>query len=157
MTLTETSFATTSYSLIFFRVCKLCKSGYKLFIIFLEVSRYTRITYIERYLVLTYIERFFSTVCCFFSYIFWSVNCLSWVSKFHNFFLTCSEINGMCWVNKFNNLFLICLEIEAKFIFECFKYCTLRKVPFQHSSTFLAFFIWSVNCPRDFFSHFVSQ
>ena len=65
------------------------------------MSRYTNIVYIGRYLVLTYIERFISTVCCFFSYICWSVNCMSWVSKFNNFFLTCRET-------------------EARFIFEGF-------------------------------------
>ena len=67
----------------------------------LKMSRYTNIVYIGRYLVLTYIERFISTVCCFFSYICWSVNCMSWVSKFNNFFL-------------------ICTETEARFIFEGF-------------------------------------
>ena len=45
----------------------------------------------------------------------------------------------------------------GRFIFEGFKYCPLWKVNFQLSNTFLAFFIWSVNCSRDFFSHFVSQ
>ena len=57
----------------------------------LKMSRYTNIVYIGRYLVLTYIKRFISTVCCFFSYICWSVNCMIWVSKFNNFFLTCRE------------------------------------------------------------------
>ena len=65
------------------------------------MSRYTNIVYIGRYLVLTYKERFISTVCCFFSYICWSVNCMSWVRKFNNFFLTCTET-------------------EARFIFEGF-------------------------------------
>ena len=67
----------------------------------LKMSRYTNIVYIGRYLVLTYIEIFISTVCCFFSHICWSVNCMSWVSKFNNFFLTCTET-------------------EARFIFEGF-------------------------------------
>ena len=88
--------------------------------------------------IYTYIVKNFSTVFCFFSYICWSVNYMSWVSKFHKFFLTCSET-------------------EARFIFEGFKYCPLWKVNFQLSGTFLAFFIWSVNCLRDFFSHFVNQ
>ena len=91
--------------LIFFDlVCKLCKSDLKIIFYILEVSRYINIVYIGRYLVLTYIERFFSTVHCFFSYICWSVNCIIWVSKFHNFFLTYPET-------------------EARFIFEGFKYC----------------------------------
>ena len=67
----------------------------------LKMSRYTNNVYIGRYLVLTYIERFFSTVCCFFCYICWSVNCMSWVSKLNNFFLTYTET-------------------EARFIFEGF-------------------------------------
>ena len=104
----------------------------------LEVSRFAIIVCIERYLVLTYMQRFFSTVCCFSTYICWSVNCMSWVSKFHNFFLTGSET-------------------EARFIFEGFKYWPLWKVNFQLPGTFLAFLIWSVNCWREFFSHFVSQ
>ena len=52
----------------------------------LKMSRYTYIVYIGKYLVLTYIERFISTVCCFFTYICWSINCISWVSKFNIFF-----------------------------------------------------------------------
>ena len=79
----------------------------------------------------------FSTVCYFLSYFGWSLNCMSQVSKFHKFFLTC-------------------LETEARFIFEGFLYCHLWKVHFQLSSTFLAFFIWSVNWSSHFFSHFLS-
>ena len=52
----------------------------------LKMSRYTNIVYIGRYLGLTYIERFISTYCCFFRYICWSVNSMSWVIKFKNFF-----------------------------------------------------------------------
>ena len=66
-----------------------------------ENVKIRNIVYIGRYLVLTFIERFISTVCCFFSYICWSVNCMSWVSKFNNFFLTYTET-------------------EARFIFEGF-------------------------------------
>ena len=85
----------------FLLVCKLWKSGLQFIHYILKMSRYTNIVYIGRYLVLTYIERFISTVCCFFSYICWSINCTSWVSKFNNFFLTCRET-------------------EARFIFESF-------------------------------------
>ena len=127
-----------SLLIFYLLVCKLYKSGLWIIHYILEVLRYTNIVYIGRYLVLTYIVRFFSTVCWIFSYICWSVNCMSWVIKFHNIFLTSSET-------------------EARFIFECFKYCPLWEVNFQLFSTFLAFFIWSVNCSKDFFSHFVSQ
>ena len=96
-TLTETSFATTSYSFEFFLL--VCKSGLQIVHYILRMSRYTNIVYIGRYLVLTYIERFISTVCCFFNFICWSVNSMSRVSKFNNFFLTFTET-------------------EARFIFE---------------------------------------
>ena len=133
--LTEASFATTSYSFEFFlsglQIMQIWSINYYI----LRMSRYTNIVYIRRYLVLTYIQRFISTVCCFFSYICWSVNCMSWVSKFNNFFLTCTET-------------------EARFIFEGFNIVLYGK--FISDSPIL-FFIWSVNCLRDFFSHFVSQ
>ena len=77
----------------FLQICKLCKSGL--------ISRSTNIVYIGRYLVLTYIKWFISTVFSFFSYICWSVNCMSWVCKFYKFFLT--------WT-----------ETETRFIFEGF-------------------------------------
>ena len=64
--------------------------------------RYTNIVYIERYLVLTYIERFVSTVCSVFSYICWSVNCMSWVGKFCNFFLICTETEARFTFEDFN-------------------------------------------------------
>ena len=76
--------------------------------------RYTNIVYIRSCLVLTYIEIFFSIVCCFFSHICWSVNCISWASKFRNFFLNCSET-------------------EARFIFEVFMYCPLWKLRYLFS------------------------
>ena len=135
----EPSFATTSYCFNFFsfglQIMQIWSINYSLH---LEVSRYTNIVYIGRCWLLIYIERFFSTACCFFSYICQSVNCMSWISKFHNFFLTCAEI-------------------KARFIFEGFKNCPLWEVHFQHSGTFLVFFIWSANCSREFFSHFVSR
>ena len=69
--------------------------------------------------------------------LFWSVNYVSWVSKFHNFFLTCSET-------------------EARCIFEGFYHCHLWKVQFQLSSTFFTlFFMWSVNCSSHFLSPFL--
>ena len=116
------------FSLVF-KLCKYLHFGS------VKIHKYC---YLGRLFVLTYIERLFSTVCCFFSYISWSVNCKSWVSKFHHFFLGC-------------------LETKARFIFQGFKYCPLSKVHFQLCSTFLAFFIWSVNCSRDFFRYFFSQ
>ena len=94
------------------QVCKLC---------ILKTSRYTNIDYIAKYLVLTYIERFISTVCCFLRYICWSVNCMSWVSKFNNFFLTCTET-------------------EARFIFEGFNIALYEKFISDSPILFLLFF-----------------
>ena len=93
----------------FLLVFKLWKSGLYFFHYILKMSRYTNIVYIGRYLALTYIERFISTICCFFSYICWSVNCMSWVSKFKKFFLTCTES-------------------EARFIFEDFLFFLSVKI-----------------------------
>ena len=70
----------------FFLACKLHRSDLQRMHYVLEVSRYTNIFYIGVYWVLTWIERLVSTVCYFLSYFFWSVNYMSRVSKFHNFF-----------------------------------------------------------------------
>ena len=130
-TLTETSSVTSSYAWIFL----IWSINYYI----LKISRYTNIVYIGRYLALTYIERFISTICCFFSYICWSVNCMSWVSKFKKFFLTCTET-------------------DARFIFEGFNIILYGKFISDSPILFLFFvFIWSVNCVNNFFSHFVSQ
>ena len=85
-----------------------------------------------------YIERFISTVSCFFSYVCWSVNCMSWVNKWNNFFLTCTET-------------------EARFMFEGFNIVLYEKFISDCLIHFLFFFTWSVNCLRDLLSHIVSQ
>ena len=95
----------------------------------LKMSRYANIVYIGWYLALAYIERFISAICSFFSYICWSVNCMSLVSKFNNFFLTCTET-------------------VARFIFEDFNIVLYGK--FFSDSPILFFFNLSVNCVRDF-------
>ena len=132
--LTETSLATNSYSFFFL----FWSANYAILYI-LEMSRYINIVYMGGFFVLTYIERLFSAVCCFFSYISCLVNCKSWVSKFHHFF---SGILGNC---------------GKIYIWGLFKYFSLWKVHFQLSGTYLTFFIWPVNCLRDFFSYFFSQ
>ena len=86
------------------------------------MSRYTNIVYIGRYLVLTYKARFISTVCCFFSNICWSVNCMSWTFDFRD-------------VQK----------LKHEFIFESFYYCYLSKVQFVLFVPIQTFF-WSANC-----------
>ena len=74
----------------------------------LEVSRYTNIVYIGMYLVLTEMERLFSTVCYFFSHFCWSVNYISRVSKFHNFFLDIFRNWGKVYI--WGILVLPCME-----------------------------------------------
>ena len=86
----------------FLLVCKLCKSGLWFIHYILKMSRYTNIIYIGRNLVVTYIKIFISTICCFFSYICWSVNCMSWVSKINNSFLTCRETETRFMLEGFN-------------------------------------------------------
>ena len=84
-------------------------------------------------------ERLFSTVCYFLSHFCWSVNYLSPVSKFHIFFLTCSETEARCIFYIWGVLLLSFME---------------SSIPvFQH---FLKLFlIWSVNCWSHFFSPFL--
>ena len=57
---------------------------FKLFIIFLKCQDNKHSLYWS-VLVLADIEKLFSTICYFLSYFCWSVNCISRVSKFHNF------------------------------------------------------------------------
>ena len=45
----------------------------------------------------------------------------------------------MSWVSKFNDFFLTCTETEAWFIFQGAQCCPLWKVHFQYFYTFLAF------------------
>ena len=127
-TLTETSFATTSYSFEFFLL--VCKSGLQIVHYILRMSRYTNIVYIGRYLVLTYIKRFISTVCCFFSYICWSVNCLSPVSKFNNFFWHAGKLRQDLYMRA-----LILSFMESSFLtlryFFAFFICKFFKGFFQ--------------------------
>ena len=86
-----------------------------------ENVKIRNIVYIGRYLVLTFIERFISTVCCFFSYIYWSVNCMSRVSIFNSFFLTCTDT-------------------EARFIFEGFTIVLYGKFISDSLILFFTFF-----------------
>ena len=98
--LTETLFASTSYSSDFFLLlCKLCKSiNYSLH--FERVLIHKHSLYCKEFSTDIY-RIFCSTVWCFVSYICWSVSCISWVGKFSNFFRTLTET-------------------ETRFIFEVF-------------------------------------
>ena len=106
----------------FLLVCKLFISGLYIVYYILKVPIYTNIVYIGRYIILKYIEIFFSTICCFFSYNCWSVKCMSWVNKFNNFFLTCTET-------------------EARFIFEDFNIVLYGKFVSNSPIRFLLFYL----------------
>ena len=86
----------------------------------------------------TYIERLFSTACCFFNYICWSVNCISWVSKFHNAF------SDVLWT--WNKIYIWELEVLSfmESLFPTFRY-------------FYSFFHLVCKFSRNFFSHFIGE
>ena len=121
----------------FLQICKLCKSGLKIIHYILKISRSTNIVYIGRYLVLTYIKWFISTVFSFFSYICWSVNCMSWVCKFYKFFLTWTETETRFIFEGFNIVLHGKFSSDTPIFFFCFFdfACKLLKRLFQ-----------SVNC-----------
>ena len=128
-TLTETSLPAIGYSFRFFSSgLKLCKSCLSFIHYIVKMSRSTNNVYIWRYLILTYIERFISTVCCFVSYISWSANCMSWVCKFNNFFLTCWK-TGERFIFEGFNIVLYGKFISDSAILFCFFYlvCKLFK------------------------------
>ena len=52
--------------------------------------------------VLSYLTKFFSTVYYFFSYICWSINCITWVSNFNYFHMTCIETQTRFLFQGFN-------------------------------------------------------
>ena len=142
--LTETTIATIScYLIFFFWSVNYANLVHKFSLNFGSVKIHKYSLYWKVFIETSYIDVYrnvFFNCLLFFIYICWSANSIVELvkSKFHNFFLTCSET-------------------EARFIFESFKYCLLWKVHFQLSDTFLAFFICSANCSRDFLSHFVGQ
>ena len=136
-TLTETLFATPSYSWIFlFWSVNYADLLHKL--LHFEKVKIHKHCLCWKVFSTDITERLISTVWCFFSYICWSVNCVSWVSKFNNFFLTCTEN-------------------EARFAFEGFNIVLYGKFISDSLIPFLFLFIWSVNCLRGFFNHFISQ
>ena len=138
-TLTENFFATIIYSFNFFSglwIMQIRSINYSFHFESIKIRKHC--LYWKVFSTDIYWKIFFNTLLYLCFVVCLLVNCMSWVSKFHNFFLTYSET-------------------EARFIFEGFKYCSLWKFHFHFSGTFLAFFIWSVNCSREFLSHFVCQ
>ena len=87
-----------------------------------------------------------------FSNIYWSVNCMSWVSKFSNFFLTCTETEARFIFEGFN------IVLYGKFISDspilfCFFYlvCKMCKGLFQslcQSVNCMSWVFESWNIPR---------
>ena len=70
-----------------------------------------------------YRKSYFNSLLLF-SYICWSVNCMNWVSKFNNFFLTC-------------------METEARFMFEGFNIFLYVKLISDSPIPFLLF-LWGL-------------
>ena len=96
------------------------------------MSRYTNIVYVGGYLVVTYIKRFISTACCFFSYICWSVKCMSWVSKFNNFFLLCTETEVRFAFEGFHSTLYGKFISDSLILFRfLYLVCKLFRGPFQ--------------------------
>ena len=134
-TVTETSFTTTSYSWIFLAwSVNYANLVYKL-LHFENVKIHKHCLYWRVFSTDIYRKMYFNNLLLF-SYICWPVNC-------------------MCWVSKCNNFFLTCMETEARFIFDGFNIVLYGKFISDSLILFLFLFIWSVNCWRDFFSHFV--
>ena len=86
--------------------------------------------YIGVYLVLAYIERSFSTVC----YFCWSVNCISRVSKFHNFFWHAWKLRQGLYLRAFNTVIYGKLNSNFLVLFFSFfhKVCKLHESFFSH-------------------------
>ena len=80
--------------------------------------------------------------------------------KLHKHCLYCNAFSTDINITIIFNWFLLfklfllvsnwCTETKARCIFNGFYYCHLQEVQFQISSTFLAFFIWSLNCSSHF-------
>ena len=129
-TVTETSFATTSYSWIFLIwSVNYANLVYEL-LHFENVKIHKHCLYWKVFS--TYIEKFISTVCCFFSYICWSANYMSWVSKFNIFFLACTETEARFIFEGFNIVLYRKFISDSRYFF-CFLYlvCKLFKGLFQ--------------------------
>ena len=108
---------------VFLLVCKLSKSGLHIInLLHFENVKIDKHCLYLKVFNTAYIERFTSKVWCFFSYICMLVNCMSWVSKFSNFFLT-------CW------------ETEARFIFEGFNIVPYGKFISDFAVLFLLFYL----------------
>ena len=121
-TLTETSFTTTSYYWIFLVwSVNYANLVYKI-LHFENVKIHKDCLYWKVFS--TDIHRKIYVIILLLFLASWSVNCTISVSKFNSFFLTCKET-------------------EARFVFEESSFLTPRY--------FFCFFIWSVNCVRDFF------
>ena len=97
-------------------------------------------------------RKIFSTVCCFFSYICWSVNCMSWVSKFNNFFLTCTETEARFIFEGFNIVLYGRFISDSPILFYFFYLvCKLCKGLFQslcQSVNCMSWVFESWNIPR---------
>ena len=118
--------------IVFFWYVNYANLVFKLFITLWKCQDTQSLFILEGILVLTYKERFFSAVCCFFSYICWSVSCKSWVSKFNDFFLTCTGTEERFIFEDFNIVLYGKFISNSRIIFSLFcLVCKLFKGLFQ--------------------------
>ena len=108
-----------------------------------KMSRYTNIFYIGMYLVPIYIKRFVLRVCCIFSFICGSVNCMSWVSKLNKFFLRCTETEARFMFEDFNIVLYGKFISYSPILFKLFYLvCKLFKGLFQPLCQSVNFISW---------------
>ena len=100
---------------------------YNLFISFWKCQD-TQTFFILEGILYWHIQKDFFRQFAAFLILFGQKNCISWVSKFNNFFLTCTE----------------------RFIFEGFNIVLYGKFIFNSAIPFSLFFVWSVNCFENF-------
>ena len=103
----------------------------------LKMPRYTNIVYIGRYLVLTYTERLKQQQFAAFLAIFVGQE-IAWLESVNSvtFFWHVRKLRQDLYLRA-----LILSFMKSSFVTPWYFFC----------------FIWSTNCLRDFFSHFVSQ
>ena len=150
LTLTETSFVTPSYSWIFLVMSVNSANLVHKLLHFENVKIHKHFLYWKVFSTDIYIERFVSTVYFFFSHICWSVNCMSWVCKFNNFFMTCTETEARFAFEGFNVVLYGKFISDSLILFLFFyRVCKLFKGLFQSFSQSVScmnwvFELWSI-------------
>ena len=102
-TLTEALFATTSYSFEFFFFWSLNMQVRSInYLLHFDSDKIHKHYLYWRVFSTDITRKNFFKICYFFSYVFWSINCVSWVSKFNIFFLTYTETEAIFTFDGFN-------------------------------------------------------